>query len=63
MAGRHDTVLGVSLGKQKETALEDAAADYIAVMRAVYAGILVVGAGFLWSAFAGAAAQPRIADR
>jgi dipeptide/tripeptide permease len=32
-----------------------------AVMRAVYAGILVVGAGFLWSAFAGAAAQPRIA--
>ena len=25
------------------------------------AGILVVGAGFLWSAFAGAAVQPRIA--
>ena len=32
-----DYVLGVSLGKQKETPLEDAAADYIAVMRAVYA--------------------------
>jgi dihydroorotate dehydrogenase len=29
-------VLGVSLGKQKETALEDAAADYLAVMRGVY---------------------------
>jgi dipeptide/tripeptide permease len=32
-----------------------------AVMRAVYAGVLVVGAGFLWSAFAGTAVQPRIA--
>jgi dihydroorotate dehydrogenase len=31
-----DFVVGVSLGKQKETALEDAAADYAAVMRAVY---------------------------
>lgn len=29
-------LLGVSLGKQKETALEDAAGDYIDVMRAVY---------------------------
>lgn len=29
-------VLGVSLGKQKETPLADAAADYLAVMRAVY---------------------------
>lgn len=29
-------ILGVSLGKQKETALEDAAADYIAVMQAVF---------------------------
>lgn len=29
-------VLGVSLGKQKETPLEDAAEDYVAVMRAVY---------------------------
>ena len=29
-------ILGVSLGKQKETPLEDAAADYVAVMRAVY---------------------------
>lgn len=29
-------VLGVSLGKQKETPLEAAAADYVAVMRAVY---------------------------
>lgn len=29
-------VLGVSLGKQKETPLEEAAADYVAVMRAVY---------------------------
>lgn len=36
LAGRpRDYILGVSLGKQKETALEDAAADYIAVMRAV----------------------------
>lgn len=30
-------VLGVSLGKQKETPLENAAGDYIAVMRAVHA--------------------------
>lgn len=29
-------VVGVSLGKQKETPLADAAADYLAVMRAVY---------------------------
>lgn len=37
LAGRRrDYVLGVSLGKQKETALEDAAADYVAVMQAVY---------------------------
>lgn len=35
-AGRRDYVLGVSLGKQKETPLEDAAEDYIAVMEAVY---------------------------
>lgn len=32
-----DYVLGVSLGKQKETPLAEAAADYIAVMRAVHA--------------------------
>ena len=31
-----DYVLGVSLGKQKETPLENAADDYVAVMRAVY---------------------------
>ncbi|MCL4802761.1 MAG: quinone-dependent dihydroorotate dehydrogenase [Anaerolineae bacterium] len=31
-----DYVLGVSVGKQKETALEDAATDYMAVMDAVY---------------------------
>ena len=36
LAGRRDYVLGVSLGKQKETPLADAAADYVAVMRAVY---------------------------
>ena len=36
LAGRRDTILGVSLGKQKETSLEDSAADYVAVMRAVY---------------------------
>jgi dihydroorotate dehydrogenase len=36
LAGRGETVLGVSLGKQKETPLADAAADYVAVMRAVY---------------------------
>lgn len=29
-------ILGVSMGKQKETALENAADDYVAVMRAVY---------------------------
>ncbi len=29
-------ILGVSLGKQKETPLEDAAADYVTVMRGVY---------------------------
>lgn len=34
---RRQFVVGVSLGKQKETPLEDAAADYIAVMRRVYA--------------------------
>jgi len=32
-----DYVLGVSLGKQKETPLEEAAADYASVMRAVHA--------------------------
>ncbi len=32
-----DYVLGVSLGKQKETLLEEAAADYVTVMRAVHA--------------------------
>ncbi|MCO5205919.1 MAG: quinone-dependent dihydroorotate dehydrogenase [Anaerolineae bacterium] len=31
-----DFVLGVSLGKQKETALDDAVEDYVIVMRAVY---------------------------
>ena len=36
LAGRRDTVLGVSLGKQKETPLAEAAADYVAVMRTVY---------------------------
>ena len=36
LAGRRDTVLGVSLGKQKETALDEATGDYVAVMRAVY---------------------------
>lgn len=30
-------ILGVSLGKQKETSLAEAAADYVAVMRAVHA--------------------------
>lgn len=35
-AARRDFVLGVSLGKQKETPLTAAAADYVAVMRAVY---------------------------
>lgn len=33
----HDFVLGVSLGKQKETPLAEAADDYIDVMRAVHA--------------------------
>jgi dihydroorotate dehydrogenase len=32
----HDFVLGVSLGKQKETPLANAAADYVTVMTAVY---------------------------
>ncbi len=32
----HDYILGVSLGKQKETPLAEAAGDYIAVMQAVY---------------------------
>lgn len=32
----HDFILGVSLGKQKETPLAEAAGDYIAVMQAVY---------------------------
>ncbi|GIK57153.1 MAG: quinone-dependent dihydroorotate dehydrogenase [Chloroflexi bacterium] len=32
----HNFVLGVSLGKQKETPLEEADQDYIAVMQAVY---------------------------
>lgn len=32
----HPFVLGVSLGKQKETELADAARDYVAVMKAVY---------------------------
>jgi dihydroorotate dehydrogenase len=32
----HDFVLGVSLGKQKETPLAEAASDYIGVMQAVY---------------------------
>ncbi len=36
LAGPRSYVLGVSLGKQKETPLEEAAADYVAVMRAVY---------------------------
>jgi dihydroorotate dehydrogenase len=32
----HDYIVGVSLGKQKETPLAEAASDYIAVMQAVY---------------------------
>lgn len=36
LAARRAYVLGVSLGKQKETPLEEAAGDYAAVMRAVY---------------------------
>ncbi|MBP6016865.1 MAG: quinone-dependent dihydroorotate dehydrogenase [Candidatus Promineofilum sp.] len=41
---KRDYVVGVSLGKQKETPLEDAAADYVKVMRAVhsYADYLAV---------------------
>lgn len=35
-AGRRSFQLGVSLGKQKETPLAEAADDYVAVMRAVY---------------------------
>ncbi len=35
-AQKRNFVLGVSLGKQKETSLADAAGDYIAVMQAVY---------------------------
>lgn len=44
LAKRRDFVLGISLGKQKETPLESAAQDYIAVMRRVhrYAGYLAV---------------------
>ncbi len=43
-AGPRDFVLGVSLGKQKETPLAEAAGDYIEVMRAVhlYADYLAV---------------------
>lgn len=33
---KSNLIVGVSLGKQKETPLEDAAADYLAVMQAVY---------------------------
>jgi dihydroorotate dehydrogenase len=33
---KRDTIIGVSLGKQKETPLTEAAADYVGVMRAVY---------------------------
>lgn len=36
LPAERDYVVGVSLGKQKDTSLEDAAADYVAVMRAVY---------------------------
>ncbi len=35
-AAPRDYVLGVSLGKQKETALEDAASDYLTLMEALY---------------------------
>jgi len=44
LAKRRDFVLGISLGKQKETPLASAAGDYIAVMRRVhaYAGYLAV---------------------
>ncbi len=35
-AQAHEFILGVSLGKQKETPLADAAVDYITVMQAVY---------------------------
>ncbi|HFE65967.1 MAG TPA: quinone-dependent dihydroorotate dehydrogenase [Chloroflexi bacterium] len=34
--GKRDYILGVSLGKQKETPLADAAQDYLAVMEKVY---------------------------
>lgn len=37
LPAERDYVVGVSLGKQKETPLEDAAADYVTVMRAVHA--------------------------
>lgn len=37
LPAERDYVVGVSLGKQKETSLEEAAEDYAAVMRAVYA--------------------------
>ena len=33
---KRNSILGISLGKQKETPLADAAQDYIAVMKAVY---------------------------
>lgn len=44
LPAERDYVVGVSLGKQKETSLEDAAADYVTVMRAVhpYADYLAV---------------------
>lgn len=44
LPAERDYVVGVSLGKQKETPLEDAAADYVTVMRAVhpYADYLAV---------------------
>ena len=35
-AKKHDFILGVSLGKQKETPLSDAAIDYVSVMQAVF---------------------------
>lgn len=35
-AGKRDFVIGVSLGKQKQTRLQDAYADYATVMRSVY---------------------------
>jgi dihydroorotate dehydrogenase len=36
MEAKHHFVLGVSLGKQRETPLEEAAGDYAAIMREVY---------------------------